>query len=78
MAHMIVKKVGKKESLITDETKEYPIIDGTVECSTNTTQEEDLANSSGHDTIPYAAPRGCIWIRSSRTQKYELDCDDKK
>ena len=67
IASLIVGEFGKKE---------YPIIDGTVECSTNTTEEENLANSSGHESIPHAAPRGCVWIRDSRTQKYELDCEE--
>ena len=30
--------------------------------------------SEGHETIPYPAPDTCIWIRDSKTQRYELDC----
>jgi hypothetical protein len=68
IASLIVGDFGKKE---------YPIINGTVECSTETTPEEDLANSSGHEKIPHAAPRGCVWVRDSSTKKYELDCEEE-
>jgi len=57
--------------------KEYPIINGTVSCNNSSTPEEDLANSSGHESIPYAAPDDCVWMRDSNTQKYELDCEDR-
>lgn len=35
---------------------------------------EEIKKSEGHETIPYPAPRNCIWIRDSETQTYELEC----
>lgn len=54
--------------------KEYPIINGTVECSKSSSPEEELANTSGHESIPYAPPDGCVWLRDSDTKEYVLDC----
>lgn len=57
-----------------NETKEsqYPVVAGIAECSIDSTNKLD--NSEGHEIIPYPAPENCVWIRSSKTLKYELDC----
>ena len=40
----------------------------------SSTSHKKVYKSKGHEKIPYPAPDNCMWIRDSRTQKYELDC----
>ena len=38
------------------------------------TARPKVKKRGGHQTIPYAAPDNCMWLRNSETKYYELDC----
>ena len=37
-------------------------------------KNKDLRKKKGFKTVPYPAPRNCMWLRDSKTKLWELDC----